>query len=123
MNRTRRPPLVAATPASPLQRRPSSVTPEQAVRYRSVLWSLPPGRGRIVSGRGVSVRGCLRVLRAFTVVDQISKSTGGFKMNRREFLQAGAAGLASAATLGGYVAHAAERTEPYRVGLIGTGWY
>jgi predicted dehydrogenase len=44
-------------------------------------------------------------------------------MNRREFLKAGAAGLAGAAALGGYVAHAAERTEPYRVGLIGTGWY
>ncbi|HEX8911837.1 MAG TPA: Gfo/Idh/MocA family oxidoreductase [Humisphaera sp.] len=42
-------------------------------------------------------------------------------MNRREFLIAGAAGLA-AATLGGYVAHAADR-KPYRVGLIGAGWY
>jgi predicted dehydrogenase len=43
-------------------------------------------------------------------------------MNRREILKAGAAGLAWSA-LGGYVAHAAERKEPYRVGLIGTGWY
>ena len=43
-------------------------------------------------------------------------------MNRREVLKAGAAGLAWSA-LGGYVAHAAERKEPYRVGLIGTGWY
>jgi predicted dehydrogenase len=42
-------------------------------------------------------------------------------MNRRQLLQAGAAGLA-ASTLGGYVAHAAEQ-KPYRVGLIGSGWY
>ena len=45
-------------------------------------------------------------------------------MNRRDFMKAGAAaGIAGAAAMGGYVAHAAERTEPYRVGLIGTGWY
>ncbi len=42
-------------------------------------------------------------------------------MNRREFLKTSAAGLAASA-LGGYVAYAAER-KPYRVGLIGTGWY
>src|SRR5687768_14466661 len=42
-------------------------------------------------------------------------------MNRRDFLKTSAAGLA-ASTLGGYVAHAADR-KPYRVGLIGTGWY
>ena len=44
-------------------------------------------------------------------------------MNRREFLKAGAAAGLAASTLGGYVAHAAERAKPYRVGLIGTGWY
>jgi predicted dehydrogenase len=42
-------------------------------------------------------------------------------MNRREFLKAGAAGLAMSA-LGGYVAHAADQ-KPLRVGLIGSGWY
>jgi predicted dehydrogenase len=42
-------------------------------------------------------------------------------MNRREFLCAGAAGLAVSA-MGGYVAAAAD-TKPLRVGLIGTGWY
>jgi predicted dehydrogenase len=42
-------------------------------------------------------------------------------MNRRDILKAGAAGLAWSA-LGGYVAHAQDR-KPYRVGLIGTGWY
>src|SRR6185437_1740708 len=42
-------------------------------------------------------------------------------MNRREFLSAGAAGLAVSA-LPGYVAYAADR-KPLRVGLIGTGWY
>jgi predicted dehydrogenase len=41
-------------------------------------------------------------------------------MNRREFLKAGAAGLALS-SLGGYFAHAAEKTR--RVGLIGSGWY
>jgi predicted dehydrogenase len=43
-------------------------------------------------------------------------------MNRREFLKASAAGLATASALGGYVAHAADQ-KTYRVGLIGTGWY
>ena len=53
-------------------------------------------------------------------------------MNRREFLKAGgaaAAGLFAASSLGGYpaslggdVAYAADR-KPYRVGLIGSGWY
>jgi predicted dehydrogenase len=43
-------------------------------------------------------------------------------MNRREFLKASAAGLATASGLGGYVAHAADQ-KTYRVGLIGTGWY
>lgn len=42
-------------------------------------------------------------------------------MNRREFLKAGAVG-AAASMLGGYVAYAADQ-KPYRVGLIGTGWY
>jgi predicted dehydrogenase len=42
-------------------------------------------------------------------------------MNRREFLKAGAMGLAMSA-LGGYVAYGAE-AKTYRVGLIGTGWY
>ena len=42
-------------------------------------------------------------------------------MNRREFLKAGAAGLALASTAG-YVAGAQDR-KPLRVGLIGTGWY
>jgi predicted dehydrogenase len=41
-------------------------------------------------------------------------------MNRREFLQAGAAGLALAGSVG-YAADLAERKP--RVGLIGTGWY
>jgi len=41
-------------------------------------------------------------------------------MNRREFLSAGAAGLAMS-TMGGYVAGADQK--PLRVGLIGTGWY
>ena len=42
-------------------------------------------------------------------------------MNRRQFLQTSAAGVA-ASMLGGYVAYAADE-KPYRVGLIGTGWY
>ncbi len=42
-------------------------------------------------------------------------------MNRREFLKAGAIGVAMS-TLGGYVAYGAE-AKTYRVGLIGTGWY
>jgi predicted dehydrogenase len=42
-------------------------------------------------------------------------------MTRREFLQAGTAGLALSG-LGGYVAGAADQ-KPKRVGLIGTGWY
>ncbi|HEY2589025.1 MAG TPA: Gfo/Idh/MocA family oxidoreductase [Tepidisphaeraceae bacterium] len=42
-------------------------------------------------------------------------------MNRRDFLKAGAAG-AAASMMGGYVAYAADQ-KPYRVGLIGTGWY
>ena len=41
-------------------------------------------------------------------------------MNRRDFLQAGAAGLALSAA-GGHVAGAAAETK--RVGLIGCGWY
>src|SRR5215468_2254032 len=41
-------------------------------------------------------------------------------MNRREFLQAGAAGLALSA-LGGYAAEFADVKK--RVGLIGSGWY
>jgi predicted dehydrogenase len=41
-------------------------------------------------------------------------------MNRRDILKAGAASLATS-MIGGYVAHAAEKT--YRVGLIGSGWY
>src|SRR5438270_10760131 len=46
-------------------------------------------------------------------------------INRRDFLKAGAAGLAlsaMAAPLGGYFAQGADY-KPYRVGLIGTGWY
>jgi predicted dehydrogenase len=42
-------------------------------------------------------------------------------MKRREFLQAGAAGLALSAA-GGYAAAYAD-AKPKRVGLIGTGWY
>src|SRR5207302_5368228 len=42
-------------------------------------------------------------------------------MNRREFLQAGAAGLALT-TVGGYAAEFADQ-KPKRVGLIGPGWY
>src|SRR5213595_78015 len=42
-------------------------------------------------------------------------------MNRREFLQAGAAGLA-VTTVGGYGAEFADQ-KPKRVGLIGKGWY
>ena len=42
-------------------------------------------------------------------------------MNRREFLQAGAAGIALS-TVGGYAAEFADQ-KPKRVGLIGTGWY
>jgi predicted dehydrogenase len=42
-------------------------------------------------------------------------------MNRREFLQASAAGLALS-TVGGYAAEFADQ-KPKRVGLIGTGWY
>src|SRR5436305_10582199 len=42
-------------------------------------------------------------------------------MNRREFVKAGAAGLA-ASMFGAYVAYGAVQ-KPYRVGLIGTGWY
>jgi len=42
-------------------------------------------------------------------------------MDRRQFLQAGAAGLAWSAA-GGYVAGAADQ-KPRRVGLIGCGWY
>src|SRR5690242_21813736 len=42
-------------------------------------------------------------------------------MNRREFLKAGAAGLALS-SLGGYV-YGAQDQKPMRVGLIGTGWY
>src|SRR4051794_5591221 len=45
-------------------------------------------------------------------------------MNRREFLKAGAAGVALSALhgLGGYVYGAADQ-KPLRVGLIGSGWY
>src|SRR5258706_2857236 len=42
-------------------------------------------------------------------------------MNRREFLQTSAAGLALT-TVGGYAAEFADQ-KPKRVGLIGTGWY
>jgi predicted dehydrogenase len=42
-------------------------------------------------------------------------------MNRREFLAAGAAGLA-VSSLGGYFVAGADQ-KPLRVGLIGTGWY
>src|SRR5436190_13154121 len=42
-------------------------------------------------------------------------------MNRREFLQAGAAGLALS-TMGGYAAEFADQ-KAKRVGLIGPGWY
>lgn len=42
-------------------------------------------------------------------------------MNRRDFLETGAAGLATS-MLAGHVAHAAEQ-KTYRVGLIGCGWY
>src|SRR6266436_6419842 len=42
-------------------------------------------------------------------------------MNRREFLQAGAASLALS-TVGGYAAEFADQ-KPKRVGLIGCGWY
>src|SRR5438309_2228707 len=42
-------------------------------------------------------------------------------MNRREFLQAGAAGIALT-TVGGYAAEFADQ-KPKRVGLIGPGWY
>ena len=42
-------------------------------------------------------------------------------MNRREFLKAGAAGLALS-TLGGYVSGAADQ-KTLRAGLIGSGWY
>src|SRR4051812_38608509 len=42
-------------------------------------------------------------------------------MNRREFFQVGAAGVALS-TLGSYAAEFADQ-KPKRVGLIGTGWY
>src|SRR5881296_2775876 len=42
-------------------------------------------------------------------------------MNRREFLRAGAAGIAFS-TVGGYTAEFADQ-KPKRVGLIGPGWY
>src|SRR3954451_19321382 len=42
-------------------------------------------------------------------------------MNRREFLQVGAAGAALSA-IGSYAAEIADQ-KPKRVGLIGTGWY
>ena len=47
-------------------------------------------------------------------------------MNRREFLKAGAAGVAASTLALGAASpavHAAERSKPYRVGLIGCGWY
>src|SRR5438128_6764785 len=43
-------------------------------------------------------------------------------MNRREFLKAGAAGLALT-TARGYPAEFADPKQPLRVGLIGSGWY
>jgi predicted dehydrogenase len=43
-------------------------------------------------------------------------------MNRRDALKAGGAGLATSLLVGYHVAHAAE-PKPYRVGLIGCGWY
>ena len=43
-------------------------------------------------------------------------------MNRREFLQAGAAGLALSSATGG-LAPAGADEKPKRVGLIGCGWY
>jgi predicted dehydrogenase len=43
-------------------------------------------------------------------------------MNRRQFLQAGAAGLACSSALGGAAAEF-QGQEPKRVGLIGCGWY
>src|SRR5436305_859547 len=43
-------------------------------------------------------------------------------MDRREFLQAGLAGLVLPAA-GGYAAGFAADEKPKRVGLIGTGWY
>ncbi len=42
-------------------------------------------------------------------------------MNRRELLKAGVAGSVASA-FGGYFVHGAEQ-KPFRVGLIGTGWY
>src|SRR5438445_13378065 len=48
-------------------------------------------------------------------------SRGDTLMNRRQFLQAGAAGLALSSA-GSYAAEFADRKSP-RVGLIGCGWY
>lgn len=46
-------------------------------------------------------------------------------MNRRDFLlrSGSAAAALTLSGLGGYVAHAAEQQKPFRVGLIGSGWY
>src|SRR5947209_6616964 len=46
---------------------------------------------------------------------------GGAAMNRREFLQTGAAGLAFSAA-SGFAAEFADQ-KPKRVGLVGCGWY
>ena len=43
-------------------------------------------------------------------------------MNRRQFLKNQQGQPWPLSMLGGYVAHAADE-KPYRVGLIGTGWY
>src|SRR5262249_10257662 len=48
---------------------------------------------------------------------------GSFIMNRREFLNAGAATAGLALSASGYHVKAATAAETKRVGLIGSGWY
>src|SRR5262249_11817306 len=54
-------------------------------------------------------------------VNSVAKGFGRTIMNRRQFLQASAAGLAFSAA-GGYAGEFLDQKAP-RVGLIGTGWY
>src|SRR5262249_22312254 len=79
--------------------------------FRVMLNGLPA-----TCGGGHFITVALRRTREF-----IPTFPGRTGMNRREFLETGAAGLATS-MVGAHVALAAQR-EPYRVGLIGCGWY
>ena len=56
-------------------------------------------------------------------VVHVATTLGSFTMNRREFLQAGAATAGLALSAAGYHVAGSTAAETKRVGLIGSGWY